>query len=120
VPEAVVYYQPVATYDELRSAYLRSTHTHSRARLAANWAEPLPRGVVCRAVPASFRRQPLNGVAWLALRARLWSERSRGLLRPYKGFTSSGVWDKLPQDSPLSRPGSSHHHTSEEPAGRPA
>jgi len=79
--------------------------------------EPLPRGVVCRAAPASLRRQPLNAAAWLALRARLWSERSRGLMLPGEGYAR---WDKLPQGSPpLSCPGSGHHHTSEEPAGRP-
>ncbi|MGP0028210.1 MAG: glycosyltransferase family 2 protein [Streptosporangiaceae bacterium] len=120
MPEAVVYYQPVGAYDELRSAYLRSALTHSRARLATNWAEPLPRGVVSRAASASFRRQTLNAAAWLALRARLWSERSVGLARPDKEFASSGVWDKLPQDPSPSRPGPSHHNTPEEPAGRPA
>ncbi len=115
MPEAVVYYQPVGTYDELRSDYVRTVV--GQALIAANWVEPLPRGVVCRAASASFRRQPLNAAAWLARRARLWSERSRGLMRPGEGYAR---WDRLPESSPsLSRPGPSRH-TPEEPAGRPA
>ena len=115
MPEAIVCYQPVGTYDELRSDYVRTVV--GQALIADAWVEPLPRGVVCRAAPASLRRQPLNAAAWLALRARLWSERSRGLMLPGEGYAR---WDKLPQGSPpLSCPGSGHHHTSEEPAGRP-
>jgi glycosyltransferase involved in cell wall biosynthesis len=120
MPEAVVYYQPLETYDELRSAYIRSADTHSRARLVGDWAEPLPRGAVCRAAAASVRRQPLRAAAWLALRTRLWSERVLGLARPGEGFASSGVWERLPHSSRShSRPGPGHQ-TPEEPAGRPA
>ncbi len=54
MPEAVVYYQPVGTYDELQSAYLRSALTHSRARLATNWPEPLPRGSCAAPPPRAF------------------------------------------------------------------
>jgi glycosyltransferase involved in cell wall biosynthesis len=117
MPEAVVYYQPVGTYDELRSDYGRTVVAHTQ--FTGDWAEPLPRGVVCRAASASLRRQPLNAGAWLALRARLWNERSRGLMRPDKGLASSGIWDNPPQGSPPpSQLGPSHHHTPEEPAGR--
>ena len=115
MPEAVVYYQPVGTYDELRSDYVRTVVAH--AHLTGDWAEPLPRGVVCRATSASLRRQPLNAGAWLALRARLWSERSRGLMRPDKGLASSGIWDNPPDSSRSpSRPGH-NHQTPEEQAG---
>jgi len=117
MPEAVVYYQPVDTYDELWSAYNRSADTHSRVRLAADWAEPLPRGVVCRAGVASVRRQPLGAAAWLALRTRLWSERALGLARPGEGFASRGTWEKLPHSSRShSRPGPGHQ-TPEVPRG---
>lgn len=105
MPEAVVYYQPLETYDELWSAYIRSADTHSRARLVADWAEPLPRGAVYRAAAASVPRQPLSAAAWLALRTRLWSERALGLARPGEGY-GSGVWEKLPHSSrSYSRPG---------------
>ena len=111
-PEAVVYYRPVGTYDELRSDYVRTVV--AQALLANDWAEPLPRGVVGRAASASLRRQPLNAAAWLALRARLWSERSRGLMRPDEGYAR---WDRLPDSSPCpSRPGHSHQ-TPEEQTG---
>ena len=106
-PEAVVYYQPVATYDELRSDYVRT-------QAPLDWAEPLPRGVVGRAASASLRRQPLSAAAWFALRARLWSERSRGLMRPGEGHA---IWDRLQDSSPCpSRPGHSHQ-TPEEQTG---
>ena len=72
---------------------------HTRARLIGDWAEPLPRGAVCRAASASLRRQPLNAAAWLALRMRLWSERVLGLMRLGEGFGSSGVWERLPHSS---------------------
>ncbi len=115
MPEAVVYYQPVKTYDELRSDYVRTAV--AQAHLAADWAEPLPRGVVCRAASASLRLQPLSAAAWLTLRTRLWSERSVGLMRPDEGYAR---WDRLPHSSPCpSRPGHSHQ-TPEEPPGRPA
>ena len=115
MPEAVVYYQPVGTYDELRSDYVRTAV--AQAHLVGDWAEPLPRGVVGRAASASLRRQPLNAAAWLALRTRLWSERSVGLMRPDEGYAR---WDRLPDSSPSpSRPGPSHQ-TPEEPPGRPA
>jgi len=99
MPEAVVYYQPVGTYDEFRSAYVRSVRAHTQARLADNWMEPLPRGIVCRAASAGLRRQPLSAAAWLALRTRLWTERAVGLARPNEGLQRSGIWDKLPQSS---------------------
>ena len=117
MPEAVVYYQPLKTYDELLSAYNRSADTHSRARLAGDWAEPLPRGAVCRAAAASVRRHPLRAAAWLALRTRLWSERVLGLARPGEGFASSGVWERLPHSSrSYSLPGPGHQ-TPEVPRG---
>lgn len=106
VPEAVVHYQPLETYGELLSAYNRSSDTHSRARLVADWAEPLPRGTVYRAAAASVPRQPLSAAAWLAVRTRLWSERALGLARPREAFASSGAWEKLPHSSrTYSRPG---------------
>ena len=111
-PEAVVYYRPVGTYDELRSDYVRTVV--GQALLANAWAEPLPRGIVGRAASASLRRQPLNAAAWLALRARLWSERSRGLMRTDEGYAR---WDGLPDSSSCpSRPGQSHQ-TPEEQTG---
>jgi len=117
MPEAVVYYQPLKTYDELLSAYIRSADTHSRARLAGDWAEPLPRGAVCRAAAASVRRHPLRAAAWLALRTRLWSARALGLARPGEGFASRGTWEKLPHSSRShSRPGPGHQ-TPEVPRG---
>ena len=87
-PEAVVYYQPVATYDQLRSDYVRTRV--AQARLAGNWAEPLPRGIVGRAASASLRRRPVSAAAWLALRARLWSERSRGRMPLDEGYARWG------------------------------
>lgn len=118
-PEAVVYYQPVETYGELWSAYSRSTDTHSRARLADNWAEPLPRAAVCRAAVASMRRQPLSAAAWLAVRTRLWSERVIGLPRPVERPARSGAWERPPHSSrPDSSPGPVHQAV-EESAGGP-
>jgi glycosyltransferase involved in cell wall biosynthesis len=112
-PEAVVYYQPVGTYDELRSDYVRTVV--GQAILGGDWAEPLPRGVVGRAASASLRRQPLSATVWLALRARLWSERSRGLIRLDEGYAR---WDRLPDGSPhpSRRPGHSDQ-TPEEQTG---
>ncbi|MGI9005786.1 MAG: glycosyltransferase [Streptosporangiaceae bacterium] len=120
MPEAVVYYQPIATYDELRSAYLRSADTHTRARMAGDWAEPLPRAVAGRAAIASLLRQPSNAAAWLALRAGMWSERQVRLTRLGGGEAGSGVWDKLPQTSQYSSWPEFSHQGPEEPAGRPA
>jgi glycosyltransferase involved in cell wall biosynthesis len=111
-PEAVVYYQPIGTYDELRSDYVRTVV--AQAHLAGDWVEPLPRGVVGRAASASLRRQPLSAAAWLALRARLWSERSRGLMRPDGGYAS---WDRLPDCSPCPSRPEHGHQTPEEPTG---
>ncbi len=112
MPDAVVHYQPVEAYDELQSAYVRAAHTHSRARLANDWMEPLPRGIVGRATLVSLRRQPLNAAAWLALRVRLRSERSRGLMHPDKRIASSGIWDKLPDSSPSqTQPPAHKEHT---------
>ena len=114
-PEALVYYQPVGTYDELRSDYLRTAV--AQAHILGDRVEPLPRGIVCRAASASLRRQPLNAAAWLALRARMRSERSVGLMRPEEAYAH---WDRFPHRSPSpSRPGP-RHHTPDEPSGRPA
>jgi glycosyltransferase involved in cell wall biosynthesis len=119
-PEALVYYEPVGTYDEFRSAYIRAALTHARARLASEWAEPLPRGVVCRAAFASLRRQPLSAAAWLALRTRLWGERAVARARPDEGFASSGVWERLPPSPRSSGHPVPGHQAPEEPAGGPA
>jgi glycosyltransferase involved in cell wall biosynthesis len=111
-PESVVYYRPIGTYAELRSDYVRTRL--AQAHLGGDWAEPLPRGVVGRAASASLRRQPLNAAAWLAVRARLWSERSRGLMRPDEGYAR---WDRHADSSPRpSRPGHSRQ-TPEEQTG---
>lgn len=93
-PDAVVYYQPVGTYKELRSDYLRTRV--GQALLGDDLVKPLPRDVVVRAAAASLRRQPLNAAAWLALRARLWNERARGRLRLGEGYAR---WDRLPGGS---------------------
>ncbi len=87
-PDAVVHYEPVGTYDELRSDYLRTIV--AQAHLNGDWAKSLPRGVVARAASASFRRQPLNGAAWLTFRTRLWSERTVGLMRPNEAYAYWG------------------------------
>jgi glycosyltransferase involved in cell wall biosynthesis len=97
-PGAVVYYQPVRTYDELRSDYVRTVF--AQAQLAGNWAEPLPWQVVCRAAAASLRRRPLSAAAWLALRMRLRAERSAGLMRPDEGYAH---WDSSAHSLPTSR-----------------
>jgi glycosyltransferase involved in cell wall biosynthesis len=111
--EAVVYYQPVGTYGELRSDYVRTAF--APAHLNSDWADPLPWKIVCRAVSASLRRQPLNAGAWFALRALLRSERSFGLMRLDEAYAR---WDRLPDGSPCpSRPMHSHQ-TQEEAAGR--
>ena len=91
VADAVVYYTPVGTYGELRSDYVRTVV--AQELLCGDWAEPLPRGVVRRAALASLRLQPLNGAAWAAVRARLWSERSRGRLQAADGYAR---WDRRP------------------------
>jgi glycosyltransferase involved in cell wall biosynthesis len=88
-PDAIVYYLPVRTYKELRSDYVRTIV--GQAMLGGDLVKPLPRGVISGAASASLRRQPLNGAAWLAFRARLWSERSRGRLQPDEGFAR---WDR--------------------------
>lgn len=87
-PDALVYYQPVATYRELRSDYARTAF--APAHLNGDWSEPLPRRVAGRAASASLRRQPLNGAAWLTLRTRLWSERAVGLMRPEEAYARWG------------------------------
>jgi glycosyltransferase involved in cell wall biosynthesis len=112
MPESVVHYQPVRTYDELRSDYVRTAI--AQGRLIGDWSEPVPRGVVGRAAFASLRRQPLNAVAWLALRTRLWSERSAGLMRPDEVYAR---WGRVPGGSPSSSPPGTSHQTPEVPRG---
>jgi glycosyltransferase involved in cell wall biosynthesis len=87
-PAAVVYYQPVGTYGELRSDYLRTAV--AQTRLNGNWAEPLPRRVAGRAASASLRRQPLNAAAWITIRTRLWSERAVGRMQPDEAYARWG------------------------------
>jgi glycosyltransferase involved in cell wall biosynthesis len=94
IPEAIVYYRLAGTYGELRSDYVRTTW--AQAHLNRGWAEPLPWRAVCRAASASLRRQPLNAAAWLALRARLRSERSVGMMRLDEAYAH---WDRLPRSS---------------------
>ena len=74
-----------------RSDYVRTAI--AQGRLIGDWSEPVPRGVVGRAAFASLRRQPLNAVAWLAFRTRLWSERSLGLMRPDEVYAR---WGRVP------------------------
>jgi len=93
-PEAVVHYNPVETYSELRSDYVRTIV--AQELLCGDWAEPLPRGVVRRAAFASLRQQPLNAAAWAAVRARLRSERSMGQMHAEEGYAR---WDRLPDSS---------------------
>ncbi len=112
MPESVVHYQPVRTYDELRSDYVRTAI--AQGRLIGDWSEPVPRGVMGRAAVASLRRQPLNAVAWLALRTRLWSERSAGLMRPDEVYAR---WGRVPGGSPSSSPPGTSHQTPEVPRG---
>ena len=52
MPDAVVHYQPVEAYDELRSDYVRTVV--AQAHLADDWMESLPRGIVGRATFVSF------------------------------------------------------------------
>jgi glycosyltransferase involved in cell wall biosynthesis len=92
-PEAVVYYQPVVTYQELRTDYVR-TIVGQRA-LGGDLVKPLPPGVVRSAAAAGLRRHPLNGAAWIALRARLWGERSRGRLNLDEGLAR---WDRQAEE----------------------
>lgn len=89
--EAVVYYAPVETYGDLRSDYVRTVVANER--LCRDWFEPLPPGVVRRAAFASLRRQPVNAVAWAAVRALLRSERSRGQMHAGDGYAR---WDRRP------------------------
>jgi glycosyltransferase involved in cell wall biosynthesis len=94
--DAVVYYIPVETYGELRSDYVRTVV--AQELLCSGWGEPLPRGVVRHAAFASLRRQPLNAAAWVAVRARLRSERSSGRMHADEGYAR---WGRSP-DSPSS------------------
>ena len=115
MPEAVVYYESVGTYGDLRSDYVRVTV--AQPHLIGDWSEPLPRGVVRRAAAVSLRRQPVSATAWLVLRARLWSERAVGLMRPDEVYAR---WGRSPNGMPsLNRPGLSHR-TPEEPPARSA
>ena len=115
MPEALVYYESVGTYGELRSDYVRVTL--AQPHLIGDWSEPLPRGVVRRAAAASFRRQPVSAAAWLVLRARLWSERAAGLMRPDEVYAR---WGRTPKGLPSSSgPGPSHQNP-ETRAGKPA
>lgn len=84
VPEAEVYYQPVRTYREVRSDYVRTTI--AQARLLGAWTEPVPRRVTARAAAASLRQDPLGAAAWLALRARLRGARAAGLMHPDEAY----------------------------------
>jgi glycosyltransferase involved in cell wall biosynthesis len=115
MPESVVHYQPVRTYDELRSDYVRTAI--AQGRLIGDWSEPVPRGVVGRAAFASLRRQPLNAVAWVALRTRLWSERSAGLMRPDEVYAR---WDRSAHGEPRPSHPQLSHQTPEDSAGRRA
>ena len=103
-PEAVVYYGLVETYSELRSDYVRTVL--AQELLCGEWAELLPPGVVRRAALASLRRQPLNAAAWAAVRARLRSDRSRGLIRADVGYAR---WDRQTDST------SSHQGAEERP-----
>jgi glycosyltransferase involved in cell wall biosynthesis len=94
--DAVVYYAPVETYGDLRSDYVRTVVAHER--LCRDWFEPLPPGVVRRAALATLRRQPVNAAAWVAVRARLRSERSRGRMHADDGFAR---WDRRPDGPPV-------------------
>jgi glycosyltransferase involved in cell wall biosynthesis len=105
VPDALVYYQPVGTYGEIRSDYVRTAV--AQARLNGGWSEPLPRRVAGRAASASLRRQPLNAAAWLTVRTRLWGERAVGLLRPdeaYARWARPGHSESGRSPAGLSRP----------------
>jgi glycosyltransferase involved in cell wall biosynthesis len=110
-PDAVVYYQPVGTYKELRSDFLR---TRIGQALLGDLVKPLPRGVVGRAAFATLRRQPLNAAAWLALRALLWSERSRGRLRLDEGYAR---WDRHPENPQYPTRSTQSHRAPEEQTG---
>jgi glycosyltransferase involved in cell wall biosynthesis len=114
-PDAVVYYEPVATYRQLRSDYIRTAV--AQGRLNRGWSEPLPRSVASRAASASLRRQPLNAAAWLTLRTRLWGERAVGLMPPDEGYAR---WDRLPPISASPGRPAPSHQTPDEPAGRSA
>ena len=114
LPEAVVYYQPVGTYAELRSDYVRTAI--AQAQLIGKWSESVPRRVVSRASCASLRRQPLNAAAWLTIRTRLWSERSVGLLRPDDGYAR---WDRHWHGSPYPSRDGSGNQSLGQPARRP-
>jgi glycosyltransferase involved in cell wall biosynthesis len=114
-PDARVYYRPVGTYRELRSDYVRTAV--AQAHLNGDWSEPLPRRLAGRAACASLRRQPINAAAWLALRTRLWGERTVGLMRPDEAYAR---WDRLPHGSPGPGRSGLSHQTPEGPAGRPA
>lgn len=107
-PDAVVYYSPVQTYSELRSDYVRTIVAQDL--LCRDWAEPLPQGVVRRAALTSLRRQPLNAAAWAVVRARLWSDRSRGHIRAADGYAR---WDRRPD----SQDSSSSHQDAEKRSG---
>jgi glycosyltransferase involved in cell wall biosynthesis len=104
-PEAVVHYGLIGTYREIRADYVRTVVAQSA--LCGDWAEPLPPGVVRRAALASMFRHPLSGAAWAAIRARLWTERARGLIRADEG---SARWVRSP-DGPAT------HQAAQEQSG---
>jgi glycosyltransferase involved in cell wall biosynthesis len=112
-PDAVVYYHPVRTYAELRSDYVRTIV--GQGLLGGDLCKPLPRAVMGRAASASMRRQPINAAVWLSFRARLWGERSRGLLPLEEGFAR---WDRLPDSSVRSSSSGRSNQAAEETTGR--
>ncbi len=114
-PDALVYYEPVGTYRQLRSDYVRTAV--AQAHLNRGWSDPLPRRVASRAAWVSLRRQPVNAAAWLTLRTRLWAERAAGLMPPDEGYAR---WDRIPPGQASARRPRPGQQTPEEPAGRPA
>jgi glycosyltransferase involved in cell wall biosynthesis len=112
-PDALVYYQPVVTYGELRSDYVRTAF--AQAHLNGNWSEPLARRVAGRAACASLWQQPLNAAAWLTLRTRLWSERATGLMRPDEAYAR---WSRPANSEPSSPAEPTRRTPSEESPGR--
>lgn len=73
---AVVYYEPITRFQELRSDYLR---TVLRMRLARAY-DPIPGAVLVKIFFISLSLYPANAVAWIVCRFLLWSERITGRL----------------------------------------
>lgn len=70
-PEAIVYYEPVSTFQQLYADIERS---RQRTLLALKY-DPLPTGILALSFIISFAAEPQDGMAWMLCRIRFSASR---------------------------------------------